>query len=325
MTSPRPPRASPDDEAPAIVLALSDARAGWIQRLADLELWSDRPWLPNARSAPRPASVPPAAAGELGALVYDGPGSVGGRLERVRGWLDAGGFRTVEFERGERFRVSPRGERIEQLGGVEAPSTPEAELRRLELAVGAPLALALALHEIVLLHAAALERAGAVLALVGPSGAGKSTLAAAGARRRGWRRAADDILPVRADRLAAALPAYPQLKLTPAEAWPAEAPIRLPLTALIELDRFDAAAAPAPVELVRVDPARGAETWIRATVAARLFDETLLRWHFDRVTRAAARVPVWRLRYPNGRDGLGAALDRLERLVEELAIRPEIS
>lgn len=312
------------DDPPArratIVLDLGSGREGWIQRLADLELWCDRPLLPGARPALRPADAAPGTAGDPGRLVYEGPGSVSGRLERVRAWIDPAGYRTVEFARGERFRVSPGGELVEWLGAGRARSEPAADSRRLELAVGAPLALALALRGTVLLHAAALERAGGVLALLGASGAGKSTLAEAGRRLGGgWRRAADDILPVCWGEGAEALPAFPQLKLPAAEGWDAAAPSRLPLAGVVELERFEATPASAGVSLERMAPAAGAAALVRATVAARLFDEALLRWHFDRVTAAATRRPVWRLRYPSGRDGLEAALDRLGRLASEIA------
>lgn len=307
-------------DRPGIVLDLGGAREGWAQRVADLELWCDRPLLPGARPAPRPALAAPAPAGDPGRLVYDGPGSIAGRIERVRAWIDPAGYRTVELARGERFRVSPGGELIESLGAGEAPPEPAGEARRLELAVGAPLALALALHGTVLLHAAALEREGGVLALLGASGAGKSTLAEAGRRLGGgWRRAADDILPVRWGERAEALPAFPQLKLPVAEGWEAAAPSRLPLAAVVEVERIEATPASTAVSLDRMTPAQGAAALVRATVAARLFDEALLRWHFERVTAAATRRPVWRLRFPSGRAGLTAALERLGRLVSEVA------
>lgn len=303
-----------------IVLDLGSGGDGWIQRLADREVWCDLPLLPGARPAPPPAVARPGTPRDPGRLVYEGPGSVSGRLERVRAWIDAAGYRTVEFARGERFRISPAGELVESLGAGAGGSEPAADARWLELAVGAPLALALALHGTALLHAAALERAGGVLALLGASGAGKSTLAEAGRRRGGaWRRAADDILPVCWGEDAEALPAFPQLKLPAAEGWDAAAPSRLPLAGVVELERFEAAPGSTGLSLERMAPAASAAALIRATVAARLFDEALLRWHFDRVTAAAARRPVWRLRYPSGRDGLGAALDRLDRFAAELA------
>jgi hypothetical protein len=298
-------------ERTAIVLDLGGARAGWTQRLADLELWSERPLLPDARPAPRPDAGSSSIDTDPGALVYDGPGSVTGRLERVRAWRSRGGVRTVEFERGERFRVAPSGERIEA-----TPARTPDEPRTLELALGAPLALALAIRGVHLLHASAIVAGGAVVALTGASGAGKSTLAAAAARSERWRRAADDILPVRLDRAPTAMPAFPQLKLRPEQAWPAEAPPALPLTALVEIAHRERGGPP------RLEPYHGADAvsaLVAATVAARLFDETLLASHLERTGRSAGSCWIGRLRFASGERGLAEAL----RALEPFASRPE--
>lgn len=289
-----------------IVLDLGSGGDGWLQRLADLELWCDLPLLPGARPAPRQAIAAPAPAGEPGRLVYDGPGSVTGRLERVRAWRSPAGFRTVEFERGERFRVDPSGGRVDAI-----PPAAADDLRALELALGAPLALALAIRGVHLLHASAIVAGGAVVALAGPSGTGKSTLAAAAARSERWRRAADDILPVRLDEPPKALPAFPQLKLPPAEGWPAEAASTLALAALVEIEHGPGGGAP---RLERLHGAEALRALVASTVAARLFDDTLLSAHLERAGRAAGSLWIGRLRFASGERGLAAALTALEPL-----------
>lgn len=299
-------RDDPAARRATIVLDLGSGGDGWIQRLADLELWCDRPLPADSRPAARPEIASAPADPDRGELVYDGPGSVTGRLERVRAWRSPAGFRTVEFERGEGFRVFPGGGRIE----TSAPVASD-DARSLELALGAPLALALAIRGVHLLHASAIVAGGAVVAFTGPSGAGKSTLAAAAARSKRWRRVADDILPVRLAEASRALPAFPQLKLAPAEGWPAGGEPALPLAALVEIEHAQGVGSP---RLVRFHGGEAVRALVAATVAARLFDEVLLASHLERSGRAAGSLWVGRLRFESGEHGLEDALRAVEPL-----------
>jgi hypothetical protein len=176
-----------------------------------------------------------------------------------------------------------------------------------EAALGPALVLGLALRRIFCLHAGAVARGDRAVAFVGGSGAGKSTLAARlpGAGDGGWRRVADDVLPVAADGGAVwALAHFPQFKLAPAEQAAGAADARLRLAAVYLLD---------PAEEVRGEvTARdlggrdAAVALARHTVAARLFAPAELGTHLDFCAQAAARLPVRRLAYPRRLDVLPA-------------------
>ena len=117
---------------------------------------------------------------------------------------------------------------------------------------------------------------------------------------------------MRLGRAPAALPHFPQLKLQPADQYPAGQPPVVALRALVELE-VDAgctrarALAPAAARA----PSR---RLVRATVAAKLFDRELLARHFNACASAALTLPVYRLRTPHDLDRLGEALAVLARL-----------
>jgi len=175
--------------------------------------------------------------------------------------------------------------------------------------------LALALHGIHLLHAAALAGARGAVALAADSGTGKSTLAAAAAHRPGLglRRIADDLLAVRLEALRPlALPRFPQLKLEPpGPSTPVESEA-LPLAAVCLLDRRGGEA---PALLERLDGPQALRALIDATVGARLFDSGLLGRHFEACAEAARFLHVYRLRYGSGVERLGAPLALVADLV----------
>lgn len=289
----------------SIVLRLTPDRAGagFSQRLADGWLLSDLPIAAGARPATLDPPLAPRARG-VWRRVYDGPGLVDGRIERVVSRVAPGGERRVEFADGERYEISADGGFLHRIGGHLSLS--EASAR----ALGAPLALALALRDVHLLHASAVGLNGRALALVAPSGGGKSTLARH-AVAHGLPRLADDILPVRLGASSEALPRFPQLKLRPAEEYPEDAPDVVSLGALIELAHSPATRG---IASERLEPAAAAFALVRATVAARLFDEQLLSRHFAACTRAAQGLPVFHLTYPSGIERLGDVADTLRKL-----------
>jgi hypothetical protein len=293
-------------ETPTLTLELRRGRAGFAQRLADEWLWSDLALGLEATRAPRPA-LPPAGARERGPWrkVLASSGEVAGRELRVGVERNAHGDRRLEFEDGERYWIARAGDRIRRLAGGGARPAPA---RLVERALGAPLALALAPRGVHLLHASAVAGPAGALALVGDSGAGKSTLAAAAVSHpeAGLERLADDILPVRLGGAPRALPSYPQLKLAEGARSPAGA--RFPVLPLLALFEVEHGAGRAEPELVRLPPAAAVAALVRATVAARLFDEELLGGHFAAAAAAAEILPVYRLRFPSGRAGLAGAL-----------------
>lgn len=294
-------RGSPTD---LLVLSLGETepRRGYLQRFAGGFLWSARPLAADAVEAPQPAlPAPPARA--FWKPVYAGPGLVEGSLQRLTSALDsATGWRRVAFEGGELFLVSPDGRLVARGDAKEISNS-----RSLELALGGPVALALALRGVHLLHASAFEIAGRALALTAESGGGKSTLAAAAAHR-GWARLADDQLPVQLGARSLALPHFPQLKVPNRERYPGSEPAEVPLLALVEIAHAPACRV---ATIDRLPRPEAALAMVRATVASRLFDPPLLASHFAGATAAAETLPVVRFRFPSGLDRLDPALDSL--------------
>lgn len=288
-----------------------EGEAGFLQELAGQTLWSARPLLPEARPASRPRRSSTGGSSEW-RIVYDGPGLVEGRIQRIVSSRAPDGTRQVAYEDGEVFQVDADGGEILHLRG---PADRAADRRSLERALGAPFALALAPRGIYLLHASGVAIEGVALALAAPSGGGKSTLAAAAARN-GLARLADDQLPVRLGRTPAVLPRFPQLKLGPGENYPPQAPEEIRFGALVEIEHSPATEEAA---IDRLPTGAAALALTRATVAARLFDEELLAAHFTACAEAAERVAVARLTFPSGVDRLPGALAALGELANRLA------
>lgn len=308
-----PPRAP----VPPIVVQLDRESGdhGFLQRLAGENVWCDLPLTHDAAAADL-HSPPHPVRDAAWTPIYDGPGLLAGGVERIRSERgDLGGYR-VTHQDGETFLVAADGGTIRRhaasAGG--AGGSDDFAFTHITRALGAPLALALALRDIYLLHASGLAgNDGSVIALTAESGGGKSTLAAAAAAspELGLSRVADDQLPVRLGRAPAALPHFPQLKLPPDAQYPAGQAAVVGFRALVELEVDAACAAPA---LARESPPSAIQSLVRATVAAKLFDRELLARHFNACASAALTLPVYRLRTPQDLDRLGETLAVLARL-----------
>ena len=315
---PRPPDRPPD--RPIILLLEDDTEVGWLQPFAGGQLWSEQPVGVGAARAPRPpVRTDISAARTDWSVIYDGPGWVDGGLYRLQSFLSERGERRVDFEDGESFLVDAAGGQVRRLGGGPANARSE------ERALGAPMALALALRGVHLLHASAVARRSAdgglsgAVAFTALSGAGKSTLAAAtvpiaggaGAGGDTLERIADDQLPVRLGSRPETLPHFPQLKLPPASGYPAAAAARLAFARLVEIEHSAEVGA---IEIARLSPAAACLALARATVAAKLFDPDLLQRHFEACAAAAQELPVHRLRFPTGLEHLPAVLAAVANL-----------
>ncbi len=187
---------------------------------------------------------------------------------------------------------------------IEADLWADAPLSE-EVILGPALSLALALQGIWCLHASAIVVDGAVIAFIGESGMGKSTLAAfLGAEtQRGWRPAADDILPIGfTDDGLCAFPHFPQLKLSAAQQPWIGLPQALPVQAICLLASVQAEHATVDCDLL--EPRSATLALIRHTVAARLFGGDLLAQHLAFCTEVAAQIPVYRLTFARQRDAL---------------------
>lgn len=185
--------------------------------------------------------------------------------------LDLSQFGAYRFdEQNSRFAV------------LRAAKTPE--LGR-EAVLGPLLLHALAHRRIFVMHASALQRVDASAVLfTANSGVGKSTLART-AQSSGWRRIADDLLPIAAKNGKAwVLPHLPQPKLAAEEQYPVDAPAALPLAGFVEIRRGAASA------LKRLGPAATLERVLRSTVATRVFSNTSLRAHLQFCRQMASAV-----------------------------------
>jgi hypothetical protein len=184
-----------------------------------------------------------------------------------------------------------------------------------EALLGPALILYLALCDTWCLHASAVVRDGRAVAFIGDSGRGKSTLAAFLARPAGsdWQRIADDILPITAGPAGlTASPHFPQLKLPPKARPSCDLPAQIPLAAVYLLEPV--AAEDHDESAVRIEPLSRYQATIALighTVAARLFDKTLLTRHTDFCADAA--VPAYRLTYPHRYD----LLPQIASMIEE--------
>ena len=283
------------EHLPTIVMSLADAPpTAWSYRIAGLRLVTDlecpqlRPLAIGSAPALLLAEPPRTPAGDF--PVRRSTGLVGGALRTVTCRPDPEGLRIEVAEVGE-FTVAPDGSAVTgRTRGADEDAFPEA-------ALGPALIVALALRDILCLHAGAVRLAGAAVAFLGDSTAGKSTLARLLAASDGCERLADDVLPVASTpRGLDALPHFPQLKLPPEEQYPAAQPECVPLAAAYVLDEGP------DVEIEPLGPRDAMLALMRQTVATRVFPPRLLARHTELCARAVASLPVRRLSYPRRLD-----------------------
>jgi hypothetical protein len=270
---------------------------------AELEAYS-------SQRIPRPADAPPFIP-EGGRIVHQDHGLLGGRLHLVTIRATPAGYR-LEIEGVGCFSITADGQHVTVISRDPAVSAPLFN----EAVLGPALILALALHDTWCLHASAARFDGKTIAFSGDSGQGKSTLARYLGEQPGWRRVADDILPVAiSGNSLDALPHFPQLKI-PTDQQPAVGlPQRLPMSALYLMGD------PGPEVLLEpLAPLEGAFALISSTVAARLFDRALLTHHMEFVRAAAELLPVRRLRYPRRFGALPAVANALIADMQTLTV-----
>jgi hypothetical protein len=225
-------------------------------------------------------------------------------VRRTTGWV-AGEDRAVECRAendGLRVWVERVGTFAVTWGGRSVccvEEAPEMDPEVLEqIALGPPPILALALQQVICLHAGGVATEGGVVAFLGRSGAGKSTLAEFLDRREpGWSRCADDILALEGGEGGVeALPQFPQLKLDRDQQWRPPKPERLPMRAFYVLGE-ELPEASKPV-VTALSPREATAELVSHTVAWTLFPPDLLRRHLELCASAAGAVPVRELSYP---------------------------
>lgn len=275
--------------------------ASSVYRLAGRLLAVDAPLAalaPLAVAASAPLAAAPAPLAGAGRLVCRSSGWLGNAWRKVQVWRHDQGLR-LQIAGIADFAVLTADPAIVRLRAAASSADVLTEAL-----LGPPLTLALGFQGVWCLHASAVRVDGRVIAFAGESGHGKSTLAAYldGAEAGAWRRVADDILPVALEPDGVlALPHFPQLKLPAAGQYPVNAPPRLPLAAVYVIAPTTGQDS---VSLRVLGQREAMQALIRHTVAARLFDRSLLAAHLAFCAGAAARIPVWRLAYPHRHERL---------------------
>lgn len=183
-----------------------------------------------------------------------------------------------------------------------------------EILLGPALVLALASRGIWSLHASAAIFKNCLCIFLGESGQGKSTLAAylSSFEISGWRRAADDILPVTLNSNRVDVwPHFPQLKL-PMDAQPdSSLPEYIPLDRIVVLTSADLNISP---QLQPLPKGKAAQILLSHTAGTRMFDSLTLARHLAFATQVAAQIPVHQLVYPHRRDALPVVKELLENI-----------
>jgi hypothetical protein len=238
-------------------------------------------------------------------------------ISRTEGWV-AGAQRIVEIydtlqgmllkvEGGGEFFITPHGE-------IVSRSDCQSDLQELnrEIILGPVLVLALALRDVWSLHASAVMYKESVIVFLGESGQGKSTLAGYLSQSPGWRRVADDILPVQVDgNKINVLPHFPQLKL-PLNAQPGVGlPEHIPLKTICVLRNAEPDQIP---ELQKLSMAQGVQSLLGHITGTRMFNATLLAKHLEFATQAAKQIPAYQLVNPHRRDTLPLVQELLETI-----------
>ena len=177
----------------------------------------------------------------------------------------------------------------------------------LELITGPALVLLLTLHQTYCMHAGAVDTSVGRIGIIAESGAGKSTLSAHEGDR--WSQVTDDIMPVTVNDVSATvdvLPDFPQLKLT--NHLVADGPnSKKPLDYLLRVN-------PAPSDNISFEilpPKQAMLQVIRHTVAAKLFDSSVLQQHANFAKKVSALVPVIEVSYPRDLDQLDNLRDAI--------------
>ena len=289
---------------------IAGLRLRTVPPLAALAAFAAHDETPSAALAP-PQSAP--AAEDSGGWTATAHGLLAGEVVPLGLVLGRRGL-TLRVPGGGEIRVQRGGEALRLVAESDPPAIHEQAL------LGPGLCLALAMRGVICLHASAAEREGSVCLFLGESGAGKSTLARALDRSPGWRRIADDCLPVvLASRVGdrrslLARPRFPQLKLDPAQQWSPQAPGELEVRRVYRL--VDGVAGCERPIVESLTGRQGALLLVRHTAAARLFPPKLLAWHLSWTVEVAETVPVSRLAFPRRLDLLPAVVERIEEDLE---------
>ena len=285
---------------------------GYLYRLADDLVWFDQPipylapfFLRELTHKNTDAPLPEIPMQTLPAI-YKGPGWIANEWREVHCQPGEHGY-ILSVAGAGRFRISSDGASVALIYREDNAQ----DNTIIESALGPALILSLAIRGVWCLHASAALYGDQLLLFSGESGDGKSTLARRLGTRPEWRRVADDILPIaRSGDNLYALPAFPQLKISPENQPSLGLAPRLKIHTIYFLKKLIQSSSPAQSR--RLSPLDAALMLSRHTVAARLFDKALLKIHLDFCSWVAENHLIKQLDYPHSEEGLEDAIKILE-------------
>jgi len=172
----------------------------------------------------------------------------------------------------------------------------------LEIVTGPALMIALAARGVYGLHAGAILAERGAVGFIAESGVGKSTLSSSA--EPDWRQLCDDIMPleqtVDQEGYTYFLHDFPQLKL-PNSVAPTRPRGETQLGALIRLNAVESR----EIKFSRLKKAEALLQIVRHTVAAKLFDRSMMKHHVRFAKRLSTSVPMFEVSYPRDLDRLG--------------------
>lgn len=228
-------------------------------------------------------------------LTYHGQAPFDNQQRRVRFWR-SGRRAQIDIDTEPVCQIDFEGSHIHLLDAALF-DTPV----NLEVVTGPALVLLLAELGVYCLHAGAVSTSAGNIGLIAESGVGKSTLAKHVDAQ--WQQISDDTLPVGLPSKDMQRPElyadFPQLKLQNA-AVKIRAEPGAKLSFLLRIS-------PEPTQATvfkKMDRAASMLQIIRHTVAAKLFDQTLMKQHADFAKHVSKGVPMLEVSYPRSESGL---------------------
>lgn len=241
-------------------------------------------------------------------LAYQGLAPFNGTQREFRYWRK-NGFSQIDLDDTPICHVDLNADLIHILNDA-----PFDDPINLEVVTGPALVTLLAKKHVYCMHAGAVSTDVGVLAMVGESGVGKSTLSRH--KDSHWAQISDDILPLRLNNELTTIHVvedFPQLKL-PACRVVAPPSRELALDFLLRL-------APQPTEQISFKVLSRTDALlqiVRHTVAARLFDQNVMREHARFAKRMSGRIPVIEVNYPRNLNGLAELRDAVMEFCSSL-------
>lgn len=243
--------------------------------------------------------------------LYEGEAPLAGRQRQIRSWW-SDSIIELDIDGEHLCSVDLQRKHVHLVGALDFSDT-----LALEVITGPAMMLQLAYINSYTLHASAVNTPSGTIAFMAESGVGKSTLGKDAGPD--WQQLGDDMLPLRIcpdDSQSGGwqflLQDYPQLKLADARA-----PHKARDQSLQAIFRLLPEATDS-VRLKRLAKTEAMLQLIRHTVAARLFNDAMLREHARFSKRLSATVPVIQVSYPRKLELLPQLRTELVRYLENI-------